>query len=165
MPSLRSKTSPYMDIKIRLLHFAEIQQNAEAEFAPFSAIENGHIWARFRPAAPTGAKVGRNITKGIRGSDTPPCFTGQRGRHSRQNCPKFSRVKIRGTLVAAVRQLRALTARRTGPPLAPWVPSNDAARGGTLARPAPCGVCTALRLIFSVTAPRAFACPFSRRGQ
>ena len=66
-------------------------------------------------------------------------------------------VKIRGTLVAAVRQLRALTARRTGPPLALRVPSNDAARGGTLVRPAPCGVCTALRLIFSVTAPRAFA--------
>lgn len=36
--------------------------------------------------------MGEKGVKGIRGSDTPPCFTGQRGRHSRQNCPKFSRL-------------------------------------------------------------------------
>ena len=54
MPSLRSKTSPYMDIKIRRPQFAEFQQNFEPNCPRFQQAKTaiyGRVSAPLRPQA------------------------------------------------------------------------------------------------------------------
>lgn len=89
---------------------------------------------------PFGGESGRKGLKGIRGPDTPPCYTGRRGRHSRQDCRRVAgQARLRSvTPRPALRQIAGPLLRAVrGPSLALRVPSDTKKWGQDTRRPIP----------------------------